>query len=166
MKPKTKALLLVPVLVISLALALLMIPNPGVPRNTKFVFAAGAAGAAQWPDTYISTVRLRSTTEQIVIFYATGEIVYTEVGDNIAEVHAAVNIATTYASSGAEAMANTKVHVTISHPIEGTIYTGFLDVVSYSEWPGLYNVSFGDTFATHTLVAGTYTITTTYQVYA
>jgi len=162
-KSKTKALLLVPVLVISLSLALLMIPGPGT-KDTRLVLSAAAA--AQWPNTEISTVRIRSSTYQVAMFYGTGETVYTEVGENIAEVRVAVNIANTYASSTSEAMAYTKVHVTISHPTQGTIFTGYLDAIEASPWADFYNVLHTKTFSEHTLVAGTYTITTIYQVYA
>lgn len=163
MKSKTKALIVAPVLVISLALALLMIPSPGA-QNTRLVLAAGAA--AQWPDTSISVVRLRSPTIQIAVFYATGETVYLEVGENISEMRATVLISTSYASSSAEAMAYTKVHGTISHPTAGTIFTGWLDAIETGPWPDYYTVVFSKTFDQHTLVAGTYTITTIYQVYA
>lgn len=168
MKSKTKALLVAPVLVISLTLALLIIPNSGTPssgtQKTRLVLAA--AGAAQWPYTHISTVRLRCPDYQVALFYGTGETVYAEVGDNISEVRVSVNISTDYAISTSEAMANTKVHVTISHPTQGTIYTGWLDAIEAALWAEFYNVSYSKTFSTHTLVLGTYTITTIYQVYA
>lgn len=163
MKSKTKALLITPVLVISLMLALLMIPAPGT-QETRLVLAAGSA--AQWPNTSISVVRLRSPTIQVAVFYATGETVYLEVGENINEMRATVLISTSYASSSAEAMANTKVHGTISHPTQGTIFTGWLDAIETGPFPDYYTVVFSKQFSTHTLVAGTYTITTIYQVYA
>lgn len=163
MKHKTKALLVAPVLVISLALALLMIPSPGA-HDTRLILAAGAA--AQWPQTEISTLRLRNPSYQVAIFYDTGETVHVEVGENIDEVRVTVNISTDYAGSEAEAMANAKVHVTISHPTQGTIFTDWLDVVEARIWTDFYQVSYETTFSQHTMVAGTYTITTIYQVYA
>ena len=145
--------------------ALLIFPSPGT-KDTRFVLAASAA--AQWPNTDISTVRVLGGDPLATVakFYGTGETVYTEVGENISEVRVAVNIATTYANSESEAMSYTKVHVTISHPIQGTIYTGWLDVVDASPWVDFYNVTYAKAFSQHTLVAGTYTITTIYQVYA
>lgn len=186
---KKKALLVAPLIAIALFAAFLAFPSSGTPeprlarsvtretqvvshgtQQTRLVLVAGAAGAAgaaaQWPGTHISTVRLRGPVAQVAIFYGTGETVYLEVGENIIEVRVAVNIATTYASSASEAMANTRVHVTISHPTAGTVFTGWLNEIEATPWTDFYNVSYDNTFDQHTLVAGTYTITTIYQVYA
>lgn len=161
MKPKTKALLIAPLIAMALVAALLIFPSSST-QETRLVLASSDG----WPNTYISVVRLRSTTIQVAVFYATGETVYLEVGENINEIRATVLISKSYASSSSEAMANTKVHGTITHPTQGTIFTDWLDAIETGPWPDYYTVVFSKQFSTHTLVAGTYTITTTYQVYA
>lgn len=161
MKSKTKALIVAPVLVISLALALLMFPS--APRGARFVLANPSFPTST---TRILLVKLMDDGTLIADFLATGETKYAEVGQKIDKFYASVLISLDYADSESDAMANTKVHGTISHPTAGTVFTGYLTVTEAIYWGDHYVVRFENSFSEHTLVAGTYTVTTIYQIYA
>lgn len=162
MKPKRKALLVAPVLAISLVLALLALPQIGTPR-ARFVLASPSFPTTT---TCMISVYLYDDDNTIAFFSATGETKYAEVGRHINIFHVDVLISTDYADSISEAEEYTRVHGTISHPTAGTVFSDYLDVTEAVWFGTYYFVRFDKTFSEQTLVAGTYTVTTIYQIYA
>lgn len=165
MKTKAKALLATSVLAVSLILALLILPSPGADR-ASFVFATSFPTET----TCIEKVTIYSDSptyaEKIAGFYATGETDYAEVGQSIERIESTVRISKDYAVSEAEAKANARVYITISHPTAGTIYADNLDADIAVSAGDFYIILFTDTISSYTLVAGTYTVATLYQIYA
>jgi len=137
------------------------VPPPGV--NITLVAANPGLKTAE---TRIDTLKLEGTGGYFAIYTDTGQTQTVEVGTNLNHGHVTVFIAKIYASTGSEAIANTKVTVTIKNPAGGTVYTGSLTPwIVATERATWWEVDYDAGIDSHNLVEGQYTVTAKYEIY-
>jgi len=167
-KHKIKALLATSVLAISLLLALLVYPSSGADR-ANFVFAASFPTET----TRIINAGIYYGGTQMAFFTEDGQTAYAEVGQKVDNIYTTISVSDDYVGVDwfTDAIANTRVYCTLSHPTAGTIFAGYITARQLTYRPGngaegyILIVGF-ENFSEHTLIAGTYTLTTLYQIYA
>lgn len=147
-----------------ISLALLALPTS--PR-TYFVLAS--PGNDNYGGSCIYHVDINymiDATQESVSFWGTGETQYVSEGAVLSTIQAVVYIDNAYAATEYAAVANTRIHVLLKDPSEGTVYDNVLPVVGSSgkldnRWYVVYNTpELGEA-----LVTGKYTVTITYEIY-
>ena len=165
MKHKIKALLATSVLAVSLILALLVYPSSGADR-ANFVFAASFPTET----TYIANAGIYYGGTQMAFFTADGQTAYAEVGQKVDNIYTTVSLSDEYVGVDwfTDAIAYSRVYCTLSHPTAGTIFAGYITArqLTYNPYYGFITIVGFENFSEHTLIAGTYTLTTLYQIYA
>ena len=148
-----------------IALALLTLPaSPGV-----YFVLANPGNGDNYGGSLLYSVNIYyviGESQKSVSFSDTGETQYVDAGAVLSRIDAVVRIDNVYAATEYAAVTNTRVHVLLKDPSEDTIYDNVLPVLGPSGkldncWYVIYNTpELGEE-----LVLGTYTITTTYEIY-
>lgn len=111
--------------------------------------------------------------QQICSFTDNGTTADVDVGENVMRLQCVVYIHSDYASSAAEAIANTRIYMTVKDPSETIKYQGWLDNQAglVNQEGDVWKVTKRDNLdtdngASFLLTEGTWTITTKYEAYA